>query len=117
MVRNRLHPVVFQQMQQRPQFILIQSMRHRPRKWRRSHPADAAQQGVTGAKILYAESFAANRAQATRLFRKIFPAGIADRHAGKTQERFAAKAAWSRKESAAEAVHRTSQHAGDRSPC
>ena len=104
-------------MQQCPQLILIQPMRDGTLKWRLSCPAKTAKQLLARAKVLHAKGFATNRAQATRLFGKIFPAGIANRNAGNTQERFAAKAAWSREESAAEVVYRTSQHASDRSPC
>ncbi|MGC1296628.1 MAG: hypothetical protein WA869_16450 [Alloacidobacterium sp.] len=92
-------------------------MSHSPFKRRSTYAAGAAQQSLTHAKFGDAKGFAANRAQASRLFGKIFPAGIADGNAGEAQERFAAQAAWSREERAAETVYRTSQHASDRSPC
>jgi hypothetical protein len=68
-------------------------MCHCPIKRRRSHPTNPAQQFLACAEICDAKSFAANSAQATRLFRKIFPTGIADRNSGDVQKRFAAKAA------------------------
>lgn len=80
-------------MQQGAKLVLIQAMRNSPIERRPSCTADPAQELLGLAKVSDANRFTAHRAEAAGLFRKIFPAGIADGNAGNTQEGFAAQAA------------------------
>jgi hypothetical protein len=90
--RQRLHAVVFQQVQQAPQLTLVDAVGDGDLKVRRGCAAGAAQ-GFTGEASFRIDGFAAAGAKRPGLGGKIVPAGGANRKEGETSKREAADAA------------------------
>lgn len=117
---QRLHAVVFQQVEQSAQLIAVEAPRDGLLERRRRGAAGAAKGVIGGAFRVREQGFAAAVAKRAGLRGEMIPAGSADGQEGETGEREAADAAIGGEEYGGEAVEgsmrRTSEHADHRAP-
>ena len=121
---DSLHPLVLEQVNQRPELTMVAAEGDRFDKSRRSQAAGLAEDVRYGIRVVGrrqggevgdAQVFPTTSTEGSWLWRKLCAAEVANWDTGQTQERAAAKGAGGGEQCTAEAVRGTSKHA-DHSP-